>query len=205
MKELNTIQVKLKAPKDKKNTFGGYSYRSCEGILEAVKPLLKETSCTLTLKDEIVEVGGRIYVKATATITNDIGESVETVAFAREEENKKGMDASQLTGATSSYARKYALNGLFAIDDNKDADTDEYAASDSTSAPKPSKGKKEQPKVQVQTAEDSQFDVALLEVRESNTIQELNAAYLRWPKYKDDKRFLDACHDRKVQIQSQAQ
>jgi hypothetical protein len=122
MKELNTIQTQLNAPKNQRNNFGGYNYRSCEDILEALKPLLKETGCVLTLSDSIVEIGGRIYVEAVATIKNEKGEAVSVSAYAREEESKKGMDASQITGATSSYARKYALNGLFCIDDNKDAD-----------------------------------------------------------------------------------
>ena len=125
--KLLEVQHKLNAPKDKKNTFGGYNYRSCEGILEAVKPLLKEQGLVLTISDEIVAVGSRIYVKATAKVFVLNGNLVaECTAYAREEESKKGMDAAQLTGATSSYARKYALNGLFAIDDSKDADTDEY-------------------------------------------------------------------------------
>ena len=123
MKELAIIQSKLKAPKGQKNAFGGYKYRSCEDILEAVKPLLRETSCTLILNDEVVMMGERFYIKATATITNAENESCTTTAFAREEDTKKGMDASQITGASSSYARKYALCGLFAIDDGKDADS----------------------------------------------------------------------------------
>lgn len=122
MKELVEIQTRLNAPKDKYNSFGKYSYRSAEGILEAVKPLLKEQSCTLIVSDDVVMVGTRIYIKSTATITNSAGEKETTTAFAREEEQKKGMDGSQVTGAASSYARKYALNGLFCIDDNKDAD-----------------------------------------------------------------------------------
>lgn len=122
MKELIMIQQGLKATKDKYNNFGKYPYRSCESILEAVKPLLLEQACYLTISDEIVMIGERVYVKATAALTNSEGDSVSTVAFAREQESKAGMDASQLTGSTSSYARKYALCGLFCIDDNKDAD-----------------------------------------------------------------------------------
>lgn len=126
--KLNRIQVELKAPKDKLNKFGGYNYRSAEGILEALKPLLKTYGVYLTLSDEMVEVGGRVYVKATATFSGSGAEGVFfTTAYAREAENKKGMDEAQVTGATSSYARKYALNGLFLLDDNKDADTEEYA------------------------------------------------------------------------------
>lgn len=119
MVKLSEIQKKLKAPKNQFNDFGKYHYRSCEDILEAVKPLLD--GAVLTLSDEVVEIGGRVYVKATATLSDGDERSTVT-AFAREAENKKGMDESQITGATSSYARKYALNGMFLIDDNKDAD-----------------------------------------------------------------------------------
>lgn len=122
MKELITIQSELKAPKSQFNKFGGYKYRKAEDILEAVKPLLNKQKCTLTITDDIVMVGNRIYVKATATIKNEKGECETTTGWAREEETKKGMDGSQITGASSSYARKYALNGLFAIDDNADSD-----------------------------------------------------------------------------------
>lgn len=123
MKELITIQSELKAPKSQFNKFGGYKYRKAEDILEAVKPLLAKQKCTLIISDDIVMIGYRIYVKATATIKNEKGECETTTGWAREEENKKGMDGSQITGASSSYARKYALNGLFAIDDNADSDT----------------------------------------------------------------------------------
>jgi hypothetical protein len=123
MKELIVIQSELKAPKSQFNKFGGYKYRKAEDILEAVKPLLDKQKCTLTITDDIVMVGNRIYVKATATIKNEKGECETTTGWAREEESKKGMDGSQITGASSSYARKYALNGLFAIDDNADSDT----------------------------------------------------------------------------------
>lgn len=124
---LRGVQMALKAPKDRYNSFGKYKYRSCEGILEAVKPLLDREGLTLTLTDEIVPVGARYYVKATATVSSG-DKSVMTWAYAREDESKKGMDGSQVTGTASSYARKYALNGLFLIDDSKDADTDEYHA-----------------------------------------------------------------------------
>lgn len=123
MKELITIQSELKAPKTQVNRFGGYKYRKAEDILEAVKPLTAKWKCTLIITDDIVMVGNRIYVKATATIKNEKGEFEQTTGWAREEETKKGMDGSQITGASSSYARKYALNGLFAIDDNADSDT----------------------------------------------------------------------------------
>ena len=122
-KKLMGIQTKLKAPKSQRNSFGNYNYRSCEDILEAVKPLLDEFKVALTIKDEIILIGERYYIKATATLIDiDTGDMTETSAYARESAEKRGMDSSQVTGATSSYARKYALNGLFAIDDNKDAD-----------------------------------------------------------------------------------
>lgn len=123
MKELITIQSELKAPKSQFNRFGGYKYRKAEDILEAVKPLLAKEKCTLVLTDDIVSVGNRIYVKSLATLKNNSGETEMSVGYAREEETKKGMDGSQITGASSSYARKSALNGLFAIDDNADSDT----------------------------------------------------------------------------------
>ena len=123
MKELISIQSELKAPKTQVNRFGGYKYRKAEDILEAVKPLLAKQKCTLIITDDVVLIGNRIYVKATATIKNEKGECETTTGWAREEETKKGMDGSQITGASSSYARKYALNGLFAIDDNADSDT----------------------------------------------------------------------------------
>lgn len=123
MKELITIQSTLKAPKSQFNAFGNYKYRKVEDILEAVKPIMSNLGCTLVMTDDIVMVGNRIYVKATATLKNSKGETETTTGFAREEETKKGMDGSQITGASSSYARKYALNGLFAIDDNTDSDT----------------------------------------------------------------------------------
>lgn len=125
--KLLKIQTELKAPKNQVNKFGGYNYRSCEDILEAVKPLLDKYRCTLKISDELVNIGERYYIKATAKLIDVDKETfIENTAFAREEESKKGMDGSQITGATSSYCRKYCLNGLFLIDDTKDADTDEY-------------------------------------------------------------------------------
>lgn len=120
--ELSIIQSELKAPKGQFNSFGKYKYRSCEDIVEAVKPVLKKYNFALIITDELVLIGERYYIKATAVITNGTI-SYNASAYAREEESKKGMDASQITGSASSYARKYALNGLFAIDDTKDADS----------------------------------------------------------------------------------
>lgn len=122
IEKIVAIQSELKAPKGQYNSFGKYNYRSCEDILEGVKPLLAKHGLVLTIRDGIELIGDRFYVKATATIT-DGKEQLSTDAYARESADKKGMDASQVTGATSSYARKYALNGLLAIDDTKDADT----------------------------------------------------------------------------------
>ena len=121
--KLIAIQSELKAPKSQYNNFGKYSYRNCEDILEALKPLLKEHKSTIYISDEIVTVLERFYVKATVTfIDAETGEKIINTAYAREEEDKKGMDGSQVTGSSSSYARKYALNGMFAIDDTKDSD-----------------------------------------------------------------------------------
>ena len=122
--KLLQVQVALKAPKSNYNSFGKYSYRSCEDIMEAVKPLLKEQGLTMLVSDDVSQVGDRYYICAKVTVLDtESEESVQVFAFAREEETKKGMDASQITGTASSYARKYALNGMFAIDDTKDADT----------------------------------------------------------------------------------
>lgn len=133
---LNYIQSNLKAPKGQFNSFGKYHYRSCEDILEGVKPHLKETNTCLVISDEIVTIGEHNYIKATATLYGADGGAVANSAFAKEPLDKKGMDPSQITGATSSYARKYALNGLFCIDDTKDADTDAYTANTTTTQTK---------------------------------------------------------------------
>ncbi|WP_337515880.1 ERF family protein [Mitsuokella jalaludinii] len=132
---LMAVQAELKAPKGQHNSFGKYDYRSAEDIIEAVKPLLKDNGLFLNMSDDIVLIGDRYYVKATVKVVDVVtGESVQTSALAREAAQKKGMDESQVTGTASSYARKYALNGLFAIDDNRDADTDEYARQTSQNA-----------------------------------------------------------------------
>lgn len=148
--KLMKIQTELKAPKSQYNSFAKYNYRSCEDITEAVKPFLKSVGVALTLDDTIVEIGGRIYVQAVARLRDvDTGESIFTTAFAREEESKKGYDSAQLTGATSSYARKYALSGLFALDDTKDSDfTNTFEKED-----KPKKSSA--PKVQVGSGEEA--------------------------------------------------
>ena len=138
LSKLATIQAELKAPKSQFNKFGGYAYRNAEDILEAVKPIAIKNGCLVTCSDDLLLVGGRFYIKSTAAITCiEDGSVMSTTSFAREEEEKKGMDGSQITGASSSYARKYALGGLFAIDDNKDSDTTNQGNSTPAPAPKP--------------------------------------------------------------------
>lgn len=127
--KLIQIQKDLKAPKSQFNKFGGYKYRNAEDILEAVKPLLYQHKCAITITDEVIMLGNRYYIKATVKLS-DADSFIEVTAYAREEESKKGMDGSQITGASSSYARKYALNGLFAIDDTKDSDTTNQGGKD---------------------------------------------------------------------------
>ena len=127
LEAFKVVQKELKAPKNQYNSFGKYNYRSCEDILQAARPLCNDNGLVLTISDEIVQIGTRFYVKATSKVTEtETGESFENVAYAREDDSKKGMDSCQLTGACSSYARKYSLCGLFAIDDTKDADTEQY-------------------------------------------------------------------------------
>lgn len=140
--KLCRVQAALKAPKNQRNNFGNYNYRSCEDILEAVKPLLAREGLVLTITDSIEMVGNRYYVKATATVT-DGEKSISATAYAREAEGRKGMDEAQVTGSSSSYSRKYALNGLFCIDDTKDADTMDNTA---TPAPKAKPKAKAEPK-----------------------------------------------------------
>lgn len=135
--KLARVQSKLKAPKDLKNNFGGYNYRNVEAIYEAVKPLLLEEGLVLSITDEVVEMSDRIYIKATATVTDGFG-TISATGYAREESVKKGMDVAQVTGSCSSYARKYALGGLFLIDDNKDIDSIEPEKEKSASTDKKS-------------------------------------------------------------------
>ena len=140
LEKLLSVQTKLKAPKSQYNAFGKYNYRNCEDILEAVKPLCKEVNALVYLTDDIVLIGERYYVKATAYFVNadEFERPITVTAYAREEETKKGMDGSQVTGASSSYARKYALNGLFDIDDTKDSDTtNTHGKEDNPTPPKP--------------------------------------------------------------------
>ena len=185
MKELIAIQAKLNAPKERRNDFGKYNYRSAEDILKAVKPLLNENGCVLLLSDEIYEFGGRFYVEATATLMNAQGEKLSVKGFAREEETKKGMDASQITGTASSYARKYALNGLFAIDDGVDADRLNTSPSYTERKPKvqASEGRKQE----------VALDIAVAEMSSVKSRAEMNAVWAKYPQFKEDTQFRNAC------------
>ncbi len=178
------IQAKLKAPKGQTNNFGHYKYRSAEDILEAVKPLLKDNGCFLTISDDIVMVGSRIYVKATITLSKN-GETIQTTAFARESESKSGMDASQITGAASSYARKYALNGLFCIDDTKDADAlntnKEYT----------------------QPPTDPNLELILANIKATRNLDELSKIWHECSAYQPNPIFSGAVSARKKELQSQ--
>lgn len=175
--KLNKIQSELKAPKGQYNKFGKYSYRSCEDILEALKPHLLKYGCVVTLTDDMQLIGERYYLKATATITDaDSGKSVSNVALAREDKERAGMSESQITGTASSYARKYALNGLFLIDDTKDADTDAYH--EQTTGEK----HKEEPKIAAATAKANDVKRLLVKVTGDKQV----AAQVWAEQYKQD-------------------
>lgn len=184
VKNIINIQADLRAPKKQFNNFGKYKYRSCEDILEAVKHLLKLYNCQLTLTDDIIAIGSRYYIRATATFI-DGDEVISVTGWAREEDEKKGMDASQITGTASSYARKYALNGLFLIDDANDADTPAYARVSCT-------------------REDNNADElqgAILQMQQADTLKD---AYNVWgifsKKYGNDESFIKAKEEKKKQL-----
>lgn len=175
--KLAAVQRELKAPKGQFNSFGKYKYRSCEDILEALKPVLSKNGCAVVLSDSVEQVGDRFYICATATITDyETHEQVHNTAFAREDTDKKGMDGSQITGTASSYARKYALNGLFLIDDTKDADTDAYH--EQTTGEK----HKEEPKIAAATAKANEVKKLLVKVTGSKE----NAQAVWEKRYKAD-------------------
>tara|TARA_R110000868_G_scaffold136447_1_gene349412 strand:+ start:20007 stop:20576 length:570 start_codon:yes stop_codon:yes gene_type:complete len=180
--KLVIIQGTLKAPKNQTNNFGKYKYRSCEDIFEAVKPHLTTHNLYLSLSDELVNIGDRYYVKATANIT-DGKDSLTVSAYAREEENKKGMDGSQITGTSSSYARKYAMNGMFAIDDNKD--------SDHTNT-----GEKVEP---IQDNKLSQLlNVALAEIKVIDNLDKLKNIWVAYPMLQQNESFKNSINNRKL-------
>ena len=168
--KLSAIQNELKAPKGQYNNFGKYNYRSAEDILEAVKPICKKHKAVLILSDDVRLLGDRYYVEASAKLADLESENCIVVsAFAREEETKKGMDASQVTGATSSYARKYALNGLFNIDDTKDADTDEYAIQVAEGGKKETKAKAQQAQADDPVISSDKVEIAVATIRNKQT------------------------------------
>lgn len=179
MKELIIIQNKLKAPKGQLNKFGNYKYRSCEDILEALKPLLYENKCVLTINDDIVSVGSRVYVKATVILKNESGEEISTTAFAREEETKKGLDSSQITGSTSSYARKYALNGMFCIDDTKDSDTTNTG-----------------------DKQDDNYNIAIQEVNGAQSLAELTRIYNTYSMLQSNKEFVSKLSEKRKTLEN---
>lgn len=182
MKELISIQSELKAPKNLYNSYGNYKYRNAEAILEAVKPLLLKYECLLIINDEITLIGDRYYVKATAVLTNKQGKTICTSAFAREPLNKKGQDESQVTGAASSYARKYALNGLFAIDDTKDADALNTSAEYT---------QKPQTPAQAPQTDPAKVAEAIAKVQAAKTSAEVKKLYNEYVALKNVKEFYD--------------
>lgn len=174
---LVSIQGRLKAPKSRYNSFGKYNYRSCEDILEGVKPLLQEHAVLMFIKDKVVQLGDRFYIEATVTLRKG-DESIEVTGQAREDDNKKGMDGSQVTGTSSSYARKYALNGLFLIDDTKDADTDEFH----NVTNQPAKKATSQPATTIFPPDNGEIEAAAIQdVKNCQSSLELTAV---WNKYK---------------------
>lgn len=182
MEELMNIQSKLNVPKSLRNNFGGYNYRSAELILEAVKPLLKENECTLTIDDDIIQVGDRIYIKATVRLKNKSGEVETASAYAREPLSKKGQDDSQITGAASSYARKYALNGLFCIDDTKDADALNVN------------------KEYTQPAIDANLEMVISNIKVAGSVEELSKIWNECYAYQSNKAFVSALTNRKKEL-----
>lgn len=203
--KLTSIQKELKAPKGQYNKFGNYKYRSCEDILEAVKPLLAMHECAIMLSDELMAVGNRYYIKATATIADKGGE-LSVTAYAREEETKKGMDGSQITGTASSYARKYALNGLFAIDDTKDADATNTHGKAQTAQPAQAKPQVAQPKPQPAPQQQPQVTPiaqAIAEAYAANTTKEMTAVWRKYACYHTKEEFKTVVTQRGAQLKLQ--
>lgn len=193
MEELIKIQSELKAPKNKYNSFGKYSYRSCEDILEAVKPLLKKYNCCMTITDDVFVAGDRFYIRATVTLVNKDGKNIIGVGLAREDKSKAGMSESQITGTASSYARKYALNGLFLIDDTKDADTDEYKVESDAKAKKAAK-----PSGGIAA---SALEIAIAECNAATSMEALMQVWNSHPDLSKDKDFLLAMSTKKKEFQ----
>ncbi len=205
MEELQTIQCRLSVPKGRRNDFGKYSYRTCEDILNAMKPLLEETGCTLTVSDGIEPAGQKVYLKATATLTNKEGKSVTATGYAREAETLAGMSAPQVTGTSSSYARKRALCGLFAIDDARDADSLEGRPKQATtSKPKqPVKQQAKQGEAKMTEAEKAELlqNFALPAVKQAQSEEELKRLfYTDYKALQDYHPFWQAVADRMKEV-----
>lgn len=191
MKELVKIQGTLKANKCLRNDYGKFNYRSAETILQAVKPICQELGCQLILTDDLQMIGDRYYIKATATLTNADGEKESATAFARECPARSGMDEAQITGAASSYARKYALNGLFAIDDTKDPEDTELT-----------KKRLEEEKAKAeQAATTANLDTAKKEVEAAKTVEELNAIFYKYKDLQKNQEFINALTNKKNILQ----
>lgn len=198
IEKLVIIQGTLKAPKNQTNNFGKYKYRSCEDIFEAVKPHLTTHGLYLSLSDELVNIGDRYYVKATASIT-DGKDSLTVSAYAREEENKKGMDGSQITGTSSSYARKYALNGMFAIDDNKDSDATNEQTKHSTTIPAmPEKKLISFEDASIQVQNEKLLIVALAEIKVVDNLDKLKNIWIAYPMLQQNESFKNSINNRKL-------
>ena len=198
IEKLVIIQGTLKAPKNQTNNFGKYKYRSCEDIFEAVKPHLTTHGLYLSLSDELVNIGDRYYVKATASIT-DGKDSLTVSAYAREEENKKGMDGSQITGTSSSYARKYALNGMFAIDDNKDSDATNEQTNHSTTIPAmPEKKLISFEDASIQVQNEKLLIVALAEIKVVDNLDKLKNIWIAYPMLQQNESFKNSINNRKL-------
>ena len=191
--KLIEVQSKLKAPKNQLNDFARFKYRSCEDILEAVKPLLKEQGLSLIINDDIVLIGDRYYVKATVLLSDGVT-SISNTAFAREDISKKGMDASQVTGATSSYARKYALNGLFLIDDNKDTDSNEYKLLKDRAEKEQQEEEKKKKKAEKELEE--RFIIFKSEVDKIGSIEGLGKIASKWDYRNKPKEWQDLIKDK---------
>jgi hypothetical protein len=185
--KLVIIQGTLKAPKNQTNNFGKYKYRSCEDILEALKPHLTTHNLYLSISDELVNLGDRYYVKATVTIT-DAKDSLTVSAYAREEESKKGMDGSQVTGTSSSYARKYALNGMFAIDDTKDSDATNTSE------------KEVKASAEMELQMTNLLNVALAEIKVVDTLDKLKNIWVSYPMLQNESNFKESINNRKLEL-----
>lgn len=187
MKELVEIQSRLKAPKNQYNKFGKYYYRNAEDIMEAVKPILKDLGCTLIVSDIVEHIGDRYYIVATARIVNSSGEEEEASAWAREgDEGQNGMNHAQLSGSTSSYARKYALNGLFCIDDTKDPDATNTHGKEEAKQPQP----QPQPKQSVSTATEADINAMVLDIMSSNNLKEITTKWNAYKAFENEKQEL---------------